>query len=173
MDYHNIALIRGDRKNPSLKGPRLEAFEKLHSYVQQVWASREEGRFGSIVEPLLQWAKVSTAKKEQQVIPCRAGILSCVVYANGDVGFCETHPPLGNLREKCFRDIWYSHEAMALRRSIQDKECYCTNEVFLWPSIVFQPFYLAWVMKKAKVWKHLNLLPKMKKSICCQGGSEE
>ena len=149
MDHHNIALIRGDRKNPSLQGPELVAFDELHAYVQKVWAEREKGRFGGIVEPMLQWAKIRTAQQKSQVVPCRAGVLSGVVYANGDVSFCETLPSLGNLREKSFRKIWHSEEAEALRRFIQNKECYCTNEIFLWPSITFQPIQLVRAMKNS------------------------
>ncbi|MGI8620145.1 MAG: SPASM domain-containing protein, partial [Gemmatimonadaceae bacterium] len=88
-----------------------------------------------------------------QVIPCRAGILSGVVYANGDVSLCESHPPLGNLRERSFPDIWNSAEAQALRRSIAARECYCTNEVFLWPSITYQPIQLVKVMTASKAWR--------------------
>ncbi len=153
MDHHNLALIRGDRKNPSLLGPDLVAYEKLHEHVQRLWAPRENGRFGAIVEPLLQWAKVRAAREERQIVPCRAGVLSAVVYANGDVSVCETHAPLGNLRQKSFREIWYSPEAEALRRCISNKDCYCTNEVFMWPSIVFQPTQLARAMVGSKAWR--------------------
>ena len=165
MDHHNIAIIRGDRKNPSLQGPELIAFNDLHAQVQNIWAKREQGRFGGIVEPMLQLAKVQTAQQEKQVVPCRAGVLSAVVYANGDVSFCETLQPLGNLRQRSFRDIWYSREAMTLRKSIKNSECYCTNEVFLWPSIVFQPFYLICIMTKVKAWKHMSISSKMKRLI--------
>ena len=34
MDHHNLALIRGDRKNPSLQGPQLVAYTKLYEYVR-------------------------------------------------------------------------------------------------------------------------------------------
>ena len=148
MDHHNLALIRGDRKNPSLGGPDLAKYVRLYEHVRQVWASREEGRFGAIVDPMLHDAKVRTAKERRQVVPCRAGILSAVVYANGDVSVCETHPPIGNLREKRFREIWHSPQAAALRQSIARKECYCTNEVFMWPSIVFQPAQLLRAMSR-------------------------
>ena len=140
MDHHNLALIRGDRKNPSLQGPDLAAYEELHAYAQRLWAPRETGRFGGIVEPLLQWAKVRTAKEKTQVIPCRAGILSAVVYSNGDISVCETLEPLGNLRQQSFREIWHSPKAEALRRSIANKECYCTNEVFMWPALCISQF---------------------------------
>lgn len=55
---------------------------------------------------------------------------------------CEIHKPIGNLRQKSFPEIWHSEEARQLRASITRKECYCTTEVFLWSSIVYQPLPL-------------------------------
>lgn len=153
MDHHNIALIRGDRKNASLQGPNLVAYEKLHEYSRRLWAPREKGRYGAIVEPMLQWAKIHALREQRQVVPCRAGILSAVVYANGDMGVCESHPPLGNLRQKNFREIWNSEEAHKLRNSIRNKDCYCSNEIFMWPSITYHPLQLINAMLRAKVWK--------------------
>ncbi|MGA8873906.1 MAG: SPASM domain-containing protein, partial [Candidatus Korobacteraceae bacterium] len=111
-----------------------------------------EARYGSLVEPMLQWAKTKTAERQTQVIPCRAGVLSGVVYANGDVSFCETLPKLGNLRQKSFRELWFSPEADALRRSVHAKECWCTNEVFMWPSITYQPMQLAKALVASRPW---------------------
>jgi MoaA/NifB/PqqE/SkfB family radical SAM enzyme len=153
MDHHNLAVIRGDRKNPSLRGPALEQYSELYRYVASIWKDREEGRFGAIVEPMLQWAKRKTIEAETQFVPCTAGNMTGVIYANGDVSVCENHPPLGNLRDKSFYEIWNSAEANHLRAQIQARECHCTNEVFLWPSVVFQPMYLARAMIGAKVWR--------------------
>jgi MoaA/NifB/PqqE/SkfB family radical SAM enzyme len=158
MDHHNLALIRGDRKNPSLHGPGLEQYRQLYDYVRRLWSDRERNRYGSIVEPMLQWAKTRTASAQTQVVPCRAGILNAVVYANGDVSVCENHGPLGNLRQKSFPEIWKSPEAAALRESIAAKSCYCTNEVFLYPSITFQPTQLVRAMVGAKVWRNATPL---------------
>ncbi len=146
IEHHNIAIIRGDRKNPSLQGPALEGYKNVYEYVKKVWRARDEGRFGSIVEPMLQWGKLATAKKGKQYIPCLAGKLVAVVYANGDVSVCESLPPLNNLRNKKFSQIWSSEDAQKTRQSIRDKECYCTNEVFMWPSITFQPLQLVKAM---------------------------
>ena len=99
---------------------------------------------------MLQWAKVKTIESESQYIPCKAGILTGVVYANGDVSVCEQHFPLGNLRNKTFFEIWESEEARKLREQIRAKSCYCTNEVFLWSSIVFQPVQLTRAMIGAR-----------------------
>jgi MoaA/NifB/PqqE/SkfB family radical SAM enzyme len=153
MDHHNLAIIRGDRKDPSLRGPELSQYRALYEYIRRLWAPREKGRYGSLVEPMLQWAKIRTIEKETQVIPCRAGRISAVVYANGDVSVCEIHKPLGNLREKPFWEIWNSPEAHRLRESIARKDCYCTTEVFLWSSIVYQPTRLAQAMVGARVWE--------------------
>jgi MoaA/NifB/PqqE/SkfB family radical SAM enzyme len=159
MSHHNLALIRGDRKNPSLEGPKLAEYKELAEYVQRLWAPREQRRYGSIVEPLLQWAKVKTAEEKRQVVPCKAGVLSAVIYSNGDVSVCETHKPLGNIRDKSFNEIWYSEAAEKLRASISAKECYCTNEIFLWPSITFQPRQLAKAVVGSKVWQKPTDLP--------------
>src|SRR5688572_16043979 len=40
MDHHNLALIRGDRKNPSLQGPQLAEYNQLYNYVRRLWVSR-------------------------------------------------------------------------------------------------------------------------------------
>ncbi len=139
MDHHNLAMIRGDRKNPDLAAPLLDDYQKLYAEIQRLWAPREKARFGAVVEPLLQWTKGETLRKREQVAPCVAGKLTAVVYSNGDVSVCEMHEPLGNLREHSFPELWASEEAAAKRRSIAEKQCWCTTEVFLWPSIVFQP----------------------------------
>lgn len=153
MDHHNLAVIRGDRKDPSLLAPSVEDYRALEEHVRHTWYPREQQRFGSIVEPMLQWAKMETLKEQRQVVPCRAGVITGVVYANGDVSVCELHEPLGNLRDKSFREIWNSDEAQKLRKSIEAKECWCTTEVFMWPSVVFQPASLARAMVGGKVWK--------------------
>jgi MoaA/NifB/PqqE/SkfB family radical SAM enzyme len=153
MDHHNLAIIRGDRKDPSLLAPTLEEYRDLYEYMRRLWAPREEGRYGATVEPMLQWAKMRTLEKRTQVVPCLAGRISAVVYANGDVSVCELHQPLGNLRRQTFHEIWSSRAAERLRESIARKECHCTTEVFLWPSIVHQPTHLAKAMVGARLWR--------------------
>ena len=153
MTHHNLAIIRGERKNPTLQGPALQEYRDLYAYIRRLWSDREQARYGSIVEPMLQWAKLKSAEQERQFVACRAGVLSAVIHANGDVGVCEQRPPIGNLRKNSFREIWYSHHAGEIRDSIHRKECYCTNEVFMWSSIIFQPVELAKSMIGAKVWQ--------------------
>jgi MoaA/NifB/PqqE/SkfB family radical SAM enzyme len=163
MDHHNLAIIRGDRKNPSLLTPEFEEYRGLYEYIRRLWAPRESGRYGAIVEPMTQWAKLQALACQRQVIPCQAGRLCGVVYANGDISACELHSPLGNVREKPFGEIWASEEATRLRASIARRECHCTTEVFLWPSIVFRPASLARAMVGARVWRKIEPLPPKEK----------
>jgi MoaA/NifB/PqqE/SkfB family radical SAM enzyme len=173
MDHHNLAIIRGDRKNPTLTGPVLQQYEDLYEYIRRLWAPREKGRNGSLVEPMLQWAKVETVKQSRQVVPCQAGQLSGVVYANGDVSLCEIHKPIGNLRQKSFPEIWHSEEARKLRESIKRKDCFCTTEVFMWSSITYKPVQLARALVAGKVWrKPLPLLPEERAPVTLADGPQ-
>ncbi len=142
IEHHNLAIIRGDRKNTSLKGPVLDEYFRLYHHIMQLWRDQEKDRDGSIVEPMLQWAKKETVTTASQYVPCTAGNMTGVIYANGDVGICESHSPIGNLRLNSFFDIWDSLRADELRSRVAAKECFCTNEVFMWPGIVYQPLQL-------------------------------
>ena len=153
MTHHNIAMLRGERKRPTLMGPELVGYGELIRYMRGLWRDREEGRYGSVVDPLLHWGKMEIARTQSQAVPCKAGILTGVVYANGDVSLCEQHSPIGNIRKQPFPAIWNSPAAVALRSSIARKDCFCTNEVFLWPSIVFQPVHLTRALLGARVWE--------------------
>lgn len=153
MAHHHLAIIRGDRKNPSLQGPELERYNELAGYVRRLWQSRDEHRQGSIVDPLLQYVKQRGAQEQRQIVPCRAGVLSAVVYANGDVGVCEQRPPIGNLRNHSFMEIWRARSTDNVRKSIGAGECFCTNEIFMWPSIVFQPWHLFKTIISARAWR--------------------
>ena len=153
MDHHNLAIIRGDRKNPTLHGPSLKQYEDLYEYIRRLWAPREQGRYGSLVEPMLQWAKVETVKQ---------------AAAGGAVqGRADLRRRLRQRRRRRLRDpqadrqpapevvpgdLALRRSARTLRESIARKECYCTTEVFLWSSIVYQPVPLANAMVKGKVW---------------------
>ena len=152
MEHHNIPVIRGDRKDPSLLAPDPDVYRELWEHVQARWAPREDGRFGGVVEPMLQWARDRTLREKRQVVPCRAGVLSGVVYANGDVGLCEQHEPIGNLRHATFREIWTSPAAKDLRARIAAKECWCTNEAFLWSSVTFDPPSMARALLGNPTW---------------------
>ena len=54
--------------------------------------------------------------------------------------------------------IQSSPQAEALRHSVHAKECWCTNEVFLWPSINYQPVHLAKTLLSSRAWTKAEVL---------------
>ena len=153
MDHHNLAIIRGDRKNPTLQGPKLQEYEELYEYIRRLWAPRETGRYGSIVEPMLQWAKVETVKQQRQVIPCMAGRISGRGVRQRRRRRVRDPQAAGQPPPEEFLGHLALRGGEALRESIARKECYCTTEVFMWSSIVYQPVQLVRAMGKGRVWQ--------------------
>jgi hypothetical protein len=152
MDHRNLAVIRGDRKNPSLKGPALEQYRELYRYVASVWKDREEDASARWWSPCCvgqgqDHGDGPAVRPLHRREPHRRG-----VRQRRRLRLREP-PPLGNLRQKSFFEIWDSPEAEALRASIRARECHCTTEVFLWPSVVFQPVQLAKAAVGAKLWR--------------------
>lgn len=139
LEHLNLPLLRGTPKDPSLRPAPPELHRAAWEHVQRTWAAREENRFGSLAAPVLQWTRERTVLERRQIAPCTAGVLTAVVRANGDVGFCEDRPPIGNLREQPFAAIWSSPAARARRADVRRGGCWCTNETFLWSSAAFHP----------------------------------
>src|SRR5258708_10263438 len=58
MEHHNLAVIRGDRKDPSLTGPALERYQALYSHIADISSDREAGRFRASVPPVVQRSNI-------------------------------------------------------------------------------------------------------------------
>ncbi len=52
----------------------------------------------------------------------------------------------------------YSPEVQVMCEPIDRKDCYCTTEVFMWPSIVYHPRRLVQATLGANIWKKPNPL---------------
>ena len=75
------------------------------------------------------------------------------------------------MRQNNFFEICASKEAQALRQAIASKQCYCTNEVFLWPSITYQPHQLVLTIVGAKAWKKIPALAEGEKEQYASPGA--
>jgi len=133
----NIAfnLYRG-RPDPAT-GMCVPSVSKVQQFLRYWNSQRERTSSGSIVgfatnagQWLLEKKTLETLAKQRQVITCFVGHLYLVVYANGDVGFCEILPPFGNIRTATLSDIWSGPAAEKQRREIAAKQCFCTHECF-------------------------------------------
>jgi MoaA/NifB/PqqE/SkfB family radical SAM enzyme len=60
-------------------------------------------------------------KAPADAMPCRVGMRDFFIRTNGDVEVCFFYPPIGNVKERSARDIWYGPKAHEIRR--QTIEC--------------------------------------------------
>lgn len=118
---------------------RIQAplFAQLDRYVQ------DDGRLLSRMRRnfhRLRWnTAVRTISEGRQVIPCLAGLSHAVVRADGAVAACDTLPPLGNLRDSSWADIWSGGSLESQREYIGAGGCHCTDDCAMHDSIVLRP----------------------------------
>ena len=138
VDMPGLILLRGDPYEPELKLPSLNDLKALHSHKRKVAASRQ-----SLLWKIADWANfrigLRTIQTQSQAVSCEAGRILGVVEDNGDVRHCELLPPIGNLRENNFVEIWNSETSVAAREKIVRGECYCTHECNVFESLLAHP----------------------------------
>jgi len=137
IDFHTLILVRGQPRQKNVSLPSLSQLEDKRSLFFQIWENydygKNLGRFGSKVANVshryLFDLYLKTLKERKMTLPCLAGKAHGVIFANGDVSFCELKKPIGNLRKVNFDffELWQGREAQEQRRKIFKNECFCTN----------------------------------------------
>lgn len=135
VDNDFFGFLRGDCRNNDIFLPELAYLNKLEG----IMTGYNKNLLSSFLNKLFFDVKMATLARKKQIINCAAGDLMGVVDNNGDVRLCELLRPVGNLREGRFIEIWQSKAANRQRRSIRRKECYCTHECFIAPSLLYKP----------------------------------
>jgi len=162
LERHALTPLCGERRRASLRAPEVAPFLSLEQRIDTLWADRVHNLTRRMAEPVLSWARAQALTWREQVVPCKAGVLSAVVHANGDVSVCDTdsaHPRLGNLRESSFRELWSAPQTQKARAMIRSKQCACANERCLAPSVLYQPTELARARIKQTLRPKLRVLP--------------
>jgi len=79
-------------------------------------------------------------KRDSFIMPCFAGVLSGVMYEDGDVSACEILDySFGNIRnfQYDFKKLWLSQKAKEITNQIKQTKCFCTYECALDVNIAF------------------------------------
>ena len=161
-------LVRGRPRDPGAVEVDPERYRGLMEQANcDLLRSRTKGYFGF---PFASWMNAKeirtreivyqVARERRQQLPCLAGVLSGVVYNDGDVFPCELlESRLGNLREMDYdlRAIWRSATARAVAERIAATRCFCTHECFLTANLLFNPGPLlsvtrTWLAMRAGRW---------------------
>lgn len=98
--------------------------------------------FNSAVEFVRQKVlavNLATIEKNRQIIPCLAGKIEMVIWANADVSFCELGDVIGNLRKYDFEvpELLGSEKSNEVRKKITRDKCFCTHECVVFDNILF------------------------------------
>jgi MoaA/NifB/PqqE/SkfB family radical SAM enzyme/glycosyltransferase involved in cell wall biosynthesis len=138
VDLPGLILLRGSPYEKSLTLPDETKLAALHRHKRHM-----VGMGKAMLWKLADYANfhmgLETLRREEQVVPCEAGRILGVVEDNGNVKHCEMLPPIGNLRDKSFMEIWNSPEAKVAREKIVRGECHCTHECNLFESYMAHP----------------------------------
>ncbi len=79
-------------------------------------------------------------RKKDMMIPCTAGFSGAYIATDGNVYPCFSMPSWGNIKEKSFKDIWYSEMAAKERGKIKAKQCpKCWINCFSFQDMVTYP----------------------------------
>jgi MoaA/NifB/PqqE/SkfB family radical SAM enzyme len=125
--------------------PRPADFDRAIGHLEERLRRREDHGLPALTRAIrLVYYRLAreTLRRNEQTIPCYAGVSSVHLAANGDVWACCTRArSLGNLREAGydFRSIWRSDEAARERRSIKNRECACPLANAAYTSMLVDP----------------------------------
>ena len=101
---------------------------------------------------------IKMLEKGRSEIPCYANTMESVLYANGDVAFCELSKPHGNIRvhDYDFKKIWKSKEADSMRKLTN--RCCCIHGCNLTTGLTFDPETIISTLRARDSLKQLGIL---------------
>tara|TARA_B100000315_G_scaffold254810_2_gene296668 strand:+ start:1695 stop:2750 length:1056 start_codon:yes stop_codon:yes gene_type:complete len=78
-------------------------------------------------------------EKKTQVVACQAPDRNLVLTPYGEMGFCELREWVGNLRDFDYdiKRLFDTEKAVKLRKSILNKECYCSHPCYQTVNVLF------------------------------------
>lgn len=150
-DILNALLIRGNPRNPAAKQVELQKYQDICSWIKE---DTFRGTFPGyafapdllhIKDIMLRDLIIKTARQDRYQIPCSAGILTGVIYPEGQVAACELRDErLGELRSHNYdmKEIWQGRAAEELRDHIRRTQCYCYHQCFLSNNVLFNPRFM-------------------------------
>ncbi len=157
-DNVNIAFVRGNPKDPTVKEVSLNKYKQLTELRMSVVNSKKLKYFNFFMSKFISSKDYYVYKSVKEVLehghgtlPCQAGSLMGILYDDGKVFPCEVLGDccLGNIRDFGYDlpKLWTSAKAETVRKRVKNG-CYCTFECAMSPSILFNPKYLAKICLK-------------------------
>ena len=140
IDFHSFELLRPPFPDPSIRPLTTAEYADALRFLKPYWAGFD--RYRPILRNLkiaAREAELETLEQERMVYKCYAGTISAVLNPEGTVSLCEVQWEIGNIRDfdYSFSKAWFSEKAVAMRRRIAARECWCTHSCFMTSSLPF------------------------------------
>ncbi len=119
---------------------RLRDMNESASY--RFWSERQQEKIRISLQMM---------KSKQKQLPCYAGKIDGVLYANGDVALCELTQPVANIRDYDLNVelLWRSDQANRVRDGIRN--CFCIHGCNLTTSMTFNPEVVKSVLEERNI----------------------
>ena len=157
IDGHNICVVRGDTREPT-SVPMPQFYEKVIKKITK----NNPANLNNLLTRMMYQINLSFLQRDGSYIPCRAGKKMLVISETGSVRPCETlkaalpnvDDDMGNLRDFAFdiNRLTSAIRAKSLIKIIKEKKCACTFECANMCSVIFNPFHIPKLLRKA--WKN-------------------
>jgi MoaA/NifB/PqqE/SkfB family radical SAM enzyme/GT2 family glycosyltransferase len=141
----SIKLLRGTPQDSNHGLPSNERIRELFEF-KTASCPGEQSSLRRLADRLTFEVAMGNLERATQVVPCEAGRILGTVDHDGSVRPCELLPPIGNVRQTSFAEIWNSVDARKVRTKIARKSCSCTNECYAFPSLMANPLQVAKVL---------------------------
>ena len=117
VDYGKGSLLYEANTDIGVLLPKIEVYKFITKGIVEI------GR--QLFKKMFLISAIDFLKKpNKMVIPCAALVCSCFIDPFGFVYPCSIYDQkLGNVRETSFYNIWHSHTANKLRKSIKEGKC--------------------------------------------------
>lgn len=160
-----INITRGKPRAPDSGNINPENYLLAHKIIEdRIKKGKYKGHSGHFTSKWLTAKNIVRRKAIMKILDgkykgggCSAGSLAGVVFSDGSVYPCEMYDKkIGNLIDFDFnlKHLWNSEKADYIRKEIQSKNCYCTQECFLSVNFLIQPCSWAYIIKERIKYAH-------------------
>lgn len=137
VDHFWLCIVRGNPKSTQQIAPETKTLLEVYREIDEIfYKDRNDVISQRKIWDIIFRLKLNILEKKAQIVPCQAGESIGVLDSNGNVRACELRETFGNIKKQEFLNIWNAYLADLMRKSIKNRDCYCTHECFIYPSAI-------------------------------------
>lgn len=135
IDYHDFEIIRNhpgmDLDIPSMSQLNDAKSMIVNNFLKFSSKAKFRKKIDKNIYELIYDEKIKIINTNKSKFLCKAPYIYAIIQTNGDVSYCEFKPPIGNLENDSFLNIWNSPAGIEQRSMIRKTRCCCPHGCFL------------------------------------------